>query len=1534
MQRRTLRSARTLPPTSRTAPPSKALAIMLCLVCSLCITPWPAFANDAVAAGATDGFAVPATEAAPDASTPATAAADAPAAAAASAAAAPAASDDATPTTPTMIPGSVEKIADPSTAASWKALFAGADGSSFSTDDAGRLWVDKSVYASVDDAVAAGVAGPSMQDADLDFLVGMSAFSSSASFRKEQTTPHDVVFVISLNSTLSSFHYDGRTYAEHLADALNEAIGRLMAENSDGEGPADPTRVAVVGYNIDTTVLMPLGTYRPDADGDYVRYDPGLTGGAGFRVTASPDDAQGATLDAPFKGYAYLQRAIRTAGEVLEQAAAGATADSPRAPEMVVMGSQVAACANTDIADPPPYGGQTQGDGGFLGTLPTGHSSGYGTDVALATLLTMQDAAKRIDAAYAAAGESLSLYTAGLDTQSLGAYVLQTAEGQADAYVAGTGAAQGTNLCDNIDAARAAYAQAAAAGQPNVTLQLFSAGRRDLEARDIAFPDPIPGLLDAADGYAFRGATEYFPATDAGALDGSFNAAVDRILGITYRSPVDPSGDAASSPTENRIRFQDDLGHLMQVKHIEGIQFQGKILDGSLAAKALCTSFADPWDIEAYHELQYLMNSLEARYDLDGRSFDLLYDAYAAGQIAYDDAGGFSNFAAWYVDADHGMVPDDGLPYTFAGNDEIAAARSGTWRDDPASEASQRIQAAKDAGASAICQTYFFIGNLENQYSGADVPLYDFIVMVETSLDTSDEALLFTAPADSIPARKASITEHLDGTTTMMLAEDAAEASPLQVVFEVGPRDDVAALARRVQAGEQVDAAEMGSLLEGIAPAEGTGSFSLLTNAYAAGGDATGGGGDAAGTDGGGSAAGVGGAMSALAASTNARYLFAEDAPLFQLREGCAAAPDGSAAADQLESLSSAPRAGETVYYEDLAYSADGLEPGVAVPVEAQRTYRPLALDNQSVAACFAGADGRWSVAAGTPKESVPSLLEDVGKRANPTATAPFSLRMGARFLDGAGQAGGTVLAGGTADDAGRVGNAAASGAGRLALSARLGNDGALVLTPAREATGSLALTKHVESATPDSEGPFGFSIELSDAEGAPLSGSLTCTVSGGTGGATSESLMLDDGGCLSVSLSDGQTATIDGIPQATRYRIDEEDLGSRYFVLKDNAEGVIGAARAEASFTNIKQAGSLGVAMVVGGNAADKEAPRSFAVTIDGLFDHAAADTVELTLPATRYLAGGGTEEGSITFTREAGTDVGTATIADLHHNEGVLIENLSSTSPFSVRELDCPALLEDGYAIYTSTGDTVVKDDAGTVTGTLSPDATMGAYFINVKNTEADDDPAEPGDGPDDPPAPGEPDDPDNPPAPGEPDDPDGGDEPGEPGDGSNPDTPGGDTGSGGGDADAPGDDTPDEPGDDPDEPGGDVPDNPGDDPDDPPAPGDPGDPDNPPAPDEPDDPDDGAPAPDDPGSPDDGAPGGSGGSGDAGKPSDPDRGDAPSVGAASDKGSDAGTTLAGTGDAATGACALTGALACAAATGLLGSTRFRRNREMRRR
>lgn len=55
------------------------------------------------------------------------------------------------------------KVADPSTANSWMDIFDvqdAAGGPAYSTEESGRLWVDKSVYASAADAEAAGLRAP------------------------------------------------------------------------------------------------------------------------------------------------------------------------------------------------------------------------------------------------------------------------------------------------------------------------------------------------------------------------------------------------------------------------------------------------------------------------------------------------------------------------------------------------------------------------------------------------------------------------------------------------------------------------------------------------------------------------------------------------------------------------------------------------------------------------------------------------------------------------------------------------------------------------------------------------------------------------------------------------------------------------------------------------------------------------------------------------------------------------------------------------------------------------------------------------------------------------------------------------------------------------------------------------------------------------------------------------------------------------------------------------------------------------------
>ena len=62
------------------------------------------------------------------------------------------------------------------------------------------------------------------------------------------------------------------------------------------------------------------------------------------------------------------------------------------------------------------------------------------------------------------------------------------------------------------------------------------------------------------------------------------------------------------------------------------------------------------------------------------------------------------------------------------------------------------------------------------------MPLYDFMVMVETSLDDGGQRVLFSIPPDSIPAREAFVTERADGGAEMELDENALATYPLRLV--------------------------------------------------------------------------------------------------------------------------------------------------------------------------------------------------------------------------------------------------------------------------------------------------------------------------------------------------------------------------------------------------------------------------------------------------------------------------------------------------------------------------------------------------------------------------------------------------------------------------------------------------------------------------------------------------------------------------------------------------------------------------------
>lgn len=1082
-------------------------------------------------------------------------------------------------------PGSVQKISDPDTSSSWQSLFdisssADAD-NSYSTEESGRIWIDKSVYTDESSAAASGIPETSMEDPTNDFLVGLSTISASSTIQKETPFSHDVVFIVSLNSAMASLNYDGKPYAAHIADALNESIGRLMDENANSTGTQPKSRIAVVGYSVDVTVLMPLDSYTPDENGNYVVFSNNLAeGGSGLQPVATPATPGIETKSEVVRGSAYLQRAISEASSILQQGANTASADQPRKPELVVMGAAVPLMANTNIANPPVYVNETAEQDGFVGSMPANHNSiGFGTDAAFATLLTIQHEQQAIDNAYAqanedsASGGSLDMWTVGLDTTGMAAYVLQTASEQESAKITDTVGTTTVDLTDNLKQARISYAQAAAAGDQSVNLSLYGTGTGGIKSETIAFTQPINGLLSADNDYAFDGASDYYLATDAGALSGGFSAAVDRILGIQYNSPVN-EGEGTASDSSDRLRIQDNIGDLMNVKRIQGILYQGNLLDGSKAAQAMSASFADPWDVESYHEVDYIMNSLNTRYNLGWDAYSLLYDAYSDGQFAYRGANDYSNYVSWFVDPSHAMVKTGSAGYTFASNEVLAAAKTGDWKNNATPSAKASIEAAVAAGASSVCQTYFYIGNIESQYTGDDVPLYDFVVMVETNLETGNQQLLLTIPADSIPARKAYVTEHLDESASMTLDSDAESTVPLRLVYEVGPRESVTQLTNRIASGEEVTSAEIEEVLGSSATKNASGQYLLYTNAF----------------EGNGTSAVAETVMSAVAASTNSYYSFTQDTPLYTLAAGTDIAEGQTPDENQLVPLESAPEPGQTYYFLDTYYQANNLEFGTEVPaeavtsVEAYTTASDSSFDSGSF---FQSANGQYSVKKGTPKYIVSAMLEDYAKSPNATASVPYVKQISVSDY---------------------------SSLGRPLLSARLGNNGTFAITPTQK-TGSLTVKKHVETQSEylpllpaDSDHAFNFEVAFTDAEGNALSGAIPFS----TNESASEMIALNNG-AATFSLKDGESATFESLPEGTRYTVKEANDGgfaASYSITTNGSETASGSSNeteeqsivegeSAVSFTNTKQGGSLTLTKQVAGNDADPSKSFSFEVKL-----------------------------------------------------------------------------------------------------------------------------------------------------------------------------------------------------------------------------------------------------------------------------------------------------------------------------------------------
>ena len=153
----------------------------------------------------------------------------------------------------------------------------------------------------------------------------------------------------------------------------------------------------------------------------------------------------------------------------------------------------------------------------------------------------------------------------------------------------------------------------------------------------------------------------------------------------------------------------------------------------------------------------------------------------------------------------------------------------------------------------------------------------------------------------------------------------------------------------------------------------------------------------------------------------------------------------------------------------------------------------------------------------------------------------------------------------------------------------KTGDTGSITATAAKaeftntRSEGSLTIKKTVVSdLAEDKTAKFTFTITLSDT-------TINETYSG----------VKFEKGVATVELADGETKTIEGLPQGVTYTVTEEKVDN-FTTTKSGDEGTISATAATAEFTNTRDVGSLEVSKtVVSSTTADKTVKFAFKVTL-----------------------------------------------------------------------------------------------------------------------------------------------------------------------------------------------------------------------------------------------------------------------------------------------------------------------------------------------
>lgn len=615
-----------------------------------------------------------------------------------------------------------DRVVDDNTMDNWTKYF---DINNLDTVNAGGVWTDKSVFTNTDEFPNS----VKMLDSDRNFLTAMSSIAANKEIVGYSTIPTDTVLVLDLSASMLNSDSEG-----DLIDAANDAITELLKVNTNN-------RVGVVLYSASNSIgastysesvtrILPIDRYTAGRSGEYLSLNNNgrvsvATGVTGTIANADLDNRK------TFSGGTYIQAGLWEAMNMFKEMDTiigenNWQSGDNRMPIMVLMSDGAPSTGTSNFAD---VGNSNVGNG---------NESNLTAGNAFLTQLTASYVMNQVEAHYQ----------------------------KNDSSVRGLFYTLGFNIGNN-NVARSVMNPDSSTYTDSLwsTYNALVNGRMSVQVKDT--DGDYDNVYISKNSFATSKSyvDRYFSASGDG-LANAFESIVEEII---IQSRYYPTHLAGSNPDfSGYVEFTDTLGEYMEVKHINGILLGDKLFDGHAMASKINDGGTDglgtPESPTALGDefIRAVKTRLGIAETADAQQ--LVAKAYADKQLYYNNENNWSNYIAWYAKVDG----------TYAG-----------FYDEDGTEPVPQ-------GAVYINRSYGFLGETTGSIKNSDMMYMS--VQVRTNIITGEQTVLWKIPASLVPmvTYKVSLKgTNVDNATDVKLTVEDENVAPIRLVYETGLRSDL-----------------------------------------------------------------------------------------------------------------------------------------------------------------------------------------------------------------------------------------------------------------------------------------------------------------------------------------------------------------------------------------------------------------------------------------------------------------------------------------------------------------------------------------------------------------------------------------------------------------------------------------------------------------------------------------------------------------------------------------------------------------------